>query len=245
MPLGVYPLWVQWNQIAHQSRGAEIPMATVRSKPRESTAENSTVADLIRSLGNVPAQRVRIVPSPGTATESDLLAINEDPFRTSLCELVAGTLVEKPMGIEESEIALLLGAALVNFARPRKLGMLLAPDGMLRLMPGLVRAPDISFISRESYPDGKKPTEPIAPMAPDLAVEILSKSNSRTEMNRKLREYFDAGTRLVWYVDPRKMTIRVYASPSKSVTLGIADHLDGGAVLPGFRMAVRELFERD
>jgi Uma2 family endonuclease len=220
-------------------------MATVRTKLRESTAKNSTVADLIRSLGNVPAQRVRIVPSPGTATESDLLANNEDAFRGAMCELVAGTLVEKPTGIEESEIASLLIIALGNFVYPQRLGMLLAPDGMLRLMPGLVRAPDVSFISRESYPDGKKPTEPIAPMAPDLAVEILSKSNSRTEMNRRLREYFDAGTRVVWYVDPRKMTIRVYTSPSESVTLGIADHLDGGVVLPGFRMAVRELFERE
>jgi Uma2 family endonuclease len=123
--------------------------------------------------------------------------------------------------------------------------MLLAPDGMLRLMPGLVRAPDVSFISRERYPSGKKPTEPIAPMAPDLAVEILSKSNSKTEMNRKLREYFDAGTRLVWYVDPRKKTVRVYTSVSESATLGMADHLDGGAVLQGFQMAVRELFDRE
>jgi Uma2 family endonuclease len=220
-------------------------MATAHTNVRKLTTENATVADLIRSLGNVPAHRVRIVPSPGTATEDDLLANNEDTFRSSLCELVAGTLVEKPMGIEESEIALLLGAALVNFVHPRKLGMLLAPDGMLRLMPGLVRAPDVSFISRESYPGGKKPTEPIAPMAPDLAVEILSKSNSKTEMNRKLREYFDAGTRLVWFVDPRKMSIRVYSSHSESIILGLNDHLDGGAVLPGFRMAVRELFERD
>lgn len=221
-------------------------MTTARTTPRKLTAAGSTtVADLIRSLGNVPAHRVRIVPSPGTATESDLVANNEDTFRKSLCELVAGTLVEKPMGAEESEIAVLLIAALANFVYPRRLGMVLAPDGLLRLVPGLVRAPDVSFISRESYPGGKKPKEPIAPMAPDLAVEILSKSNSKTEMNRKLREYFDAGTRLVWYVDPRKQTIRVYTAPTALVTLSLGDTLEGGEVLPGFRMEVRELFERD
>lgn len=222
-------------------------MTTAHTTPRPPARPShpATVADLIRSLGNIPANRVRIVPSPGTATENDLLANNESLFRSALCELVAGTLVEKSMGIEESEIAILLSTALANFVYPRKLGMLLAPDGMLRLVTGLVRAPDVSFISRESYPGGKKPTEPIAPMAPDLAVEILSKSNSKTEMNRKLREYFDAGTRLVWYVDPRKHTVRVYRSPAELVTLGLTDDLEGGEVLPGFRMAVRDLFERD
>ena len=220
-------------------------MATVQARSPESMTNGSTVTDLIRSLGNVPARRVRVVPPPGTATEDDLLANNEDPFRSALCELVAGTLVEKPTGIEESEIAVLIGAALGNFVYPRKLGMLLAPDGMLRLMPGLVRTPDVSFISRESYHGGKKPVGPIAPTAPDLAVEILSKSNSKTEMNRKLREYFDAGTWLVWYVDPRKKTVRVHTSPSEAVTLEMTDHLDGGAVLPGFTLAVRDLFERE
>jgi Uma2 family endonuclease len=163
----------------------------------------------------------------------------------ALCELVEGTLVEKPMGVEESYLAGLIITFLNNFVLPRKLGMVLSPDGMLRLFPGLVRAPDVSFIARRSYPGGKRPKDPIAAIAPDLAVEILSKSNSKKEMERKVREYFEAGTRLVWLVDPRKKSVKVFTTPGEFVILTPADHLDGGDVLPGLRVAIKDLFDRD
>jgi Uma2 family endonuclease len=204
-----------------------------------------TVADLLKRLGDVPARRVRLVPTPGTATMRDLLRNNESPLRTALCELVERTLVEKAMGAHESFLAMLIGTYLNNFVLPRNLGIVLAPDGMLRLNPGLLRAPDVSFIAWKSLPGRRMPDEPILDLAPDLAVEVLSKGNTRAEMARKVREYFDAGTRLVWIVDHRKRVVRVYTSPRDAETLTDADTLDGAPVLPGFGLPVRELFDRE
>jgi Uma2 family endonuclease len=79
-------------------------------------------------------------------------------------------------------------------------------------------------------------------MAPDLAVEILSKGNTKKEMARKLREYFGAGTRLVWYVDVKKQAVDAFTSPYDRAQLGVDDTLDGGDVVPGFRLPIRELF---
>jgi Uma2 family endonuclease len=113
---------------------------------------------------------------------------------------------------------------------------------MLRLAPGLVRNPDVSFIARDRLVDGKLPAEPIATIAPDLAVEILSEGNTSQEMDRKLREYFNYGTRLVWYVDPRRREIDVYRSATTKVTLSMQDALSGDPVLPGFSVLVKEIF---
>ena len=75
-------------------------------------------------------------------------------------------------------------------------------------------------------------------------VEVLSPGNTAAEMDRKLCEYFDAGVELVWYVDPRARVVRVYKSYDDCVTLTEDDELDGGHVLPGFRLSIREWFER-
>src|SRR6185437_6136983 len=125
-------------------------MATVteRRRPAVTQERPETLADLLRRLGNVPASRVRLHPPPGTATEEDVIRNNESLFRTALCELVDGTLVEKAMRWEGSEVAFLVGHLLLTFIRPRKLGHVLGSDGMLRLMPGLMHAPDVSFIAR-------------------------------------------------------------------------------------------------
>jgi Uma2 family endonuclease len=115
---------------------------------------------------------------------------------------------------------------------------------MLRLAPGLVRIPDVSYISWNRLPKRRRPKRPIPDLAPDLAIEVLSKSNTRKEMERKLREYFDAGVRLVWFVDPKARTVRVFTGVDESVLLGKEQTLDGGDVLPGFRLRLRELYPR-
>ena len=99
----------------------------------------ATVGELLRRLGNVPAWRVRWQPFPGTATEKDVIRILDKENRP--CELVEGTLVEKVMGYEESEIAGLLITFLNNFVCPRRLGVVTGADGTVRLFPGLVRIP--------------------------------------------------------------------------------------------------------
>jgi Uma2 family endonuclease len=224
---------------------APSPRRTSRpaAEPIPSAGPAETVADLLRRLGSIPARRVRLHPTPGTATERDLIRENESKLRTALYELVDGTLVEKPKGLEESGLAALLIMFLNNFVHPRRLGLVTAPDGPFRIESGSIRLPDVSFFVRANQPGGKSPGGPVAQVAPDLAVEILSKSNTKAEIARKLREYFASGARLAWIVDPRTRTVRVHTSPTESTRLDAETGvLDGGDVLPGFRLALADLF---
>src|SRR5271166_822729 len=107
---------------------------------------------------------------------------------------------------------------------------------------GQVDISDVAFTSRERLPGRERPGKPIPDLAPDLAVEILSKGNTKAEMKRKLAEYFQAGTRQVWPVDPRKRTVRVHTSPDQSVLLEEGDTLLAGDILPGFRLVSTDLF---
>jgi Uma2 family endonuclease len=201
-----------------------------------------TVADLLEKLGGVPPERVRLQPPPGTATEEDLIAVQVREKRN--CELIDGTLVEKPLGYPESSLAAWIITLLGPFVAKHDLGNVAGESGSTRLMPGLVRIPDISFISWDRLPKRTIPAEPILGLAPDLAVEVLSPSNTKREMDLKVREYFLAGVRLVWLVDPVKRTVRVYTAPDQSVRLTESQTLDGGDVLPGLRLPLREVFAR-
>jgi Uma2 family endonuclease len=226
----------------HASKPRRKPKVISVSAPAP-LADVTTIGDLLKRLGDIPADRVRLHPTPGTATEKDVIAILDRENRP--CELVEGTLVEKPMGLDESDIAGLILTALNIFVRPRKLGMVTGEAGTLRLFQGLVRIPDVAFISWDHFPNRKRPKTPIPLLAPDLVVEVLSKSNRKAEMDRKLREYFSAGVRLVWIVDPRKRTARVYTAVDQSVLIKEGQSLDGGAVLPGFVLPLSELFADD
>ncbi|MEO8494493.1 MAG: Uma2 family endonuclease, partial [Planctomycetota bacterium] len=86
------------------------------------------------------------------------------------------------------------------------------------------------------------PAEPAPSIAPDLAVEVLSVSNTDREMQRKRREYFDAGVSLVWMIDPRQRSAVVYTSLDEYTEYCASDSLTGGEVLPGFTLSLSELF---
>jgi Uma2 family endonuclease len=201
-----------------------------------------TVADLLHKLGGVPAERVRLDPPPGTATEKDVIAVKRREGR--LCELVEGVLVEKTMGMEESVLAGWIIHLIYQILPMNDLGFLAGADGAMRLMPGLVRIPDVSFISWSQLPNRTIPTKAIPNLHPDLAVEVLSRSNTKAEMERKLRDYFLVGTQLVWLVNPRKRTVRVYTAPDESRLLQEEESLDGGEVLPGLSLPLREVFAK-
>lgn len=201
-----------------------------------------TVAELLEKLGGVPPERVRLHPPPGTATEEDLLAVND--HEDSICELVDGVLVDKPLGFPESVLAVQLVHPLYQFVADHDLGILAGAAGPLRLRPGLVRIPDVSFVSWNQLPKHKIPAEPIPDLYPDLAVEVLSAGNTKGEMDRKRREYFLSGTRLVWLVDLQERCVRVYTSPDRSRLVKEDQMLNGGDVLPGLRLPVRQIFER-
>ena len=206
----------------------------------ESSTSTETLGDLLKQLGDISPDRIRMRPAPGTATEADVERIHAKEKR--LYELIDGVLVEKGMGYPESLLAVAIAAALRNWVVARRLGLVSGADGMMRLFPGLVRIPDVAFVSRERLPGGRVPEEPIPSIAPDLAVEVLSESNTKREMARKCNEYFDAGVRLVWIVDPKTSTVAVFTGPEEFKVLNQDQTLDGGEVLPGFTLSLRELF---
>ncbi|HJT75594.1 MAG TPA: Uma2 family endonuclease [Gemmataceae bacterium] len=213
-------------------------MATVPVPPSP-TLDN--LAELVEWLGGIPLERIRFHPPPGTATEADVITAMEAP-RKRLCELIDGVLVEKAVGFTESVLACYLITLLDAFVRPRNLGLVTAPDGTVRLWAGRVRIPDIAFTSWDRMPGRRRPPEPIPDLAPDLAVEILSVSNTPAEMVRKRADYFAAGVQLVWIIDPVGRTLSVFTSPNAETVLTESDTVDGGPVLPGLTLPLRQLF---
>jgi Uma2 family endonuclease len=211
------------------------------TKLQTAPVASGTLADLLEELGGIDPSRIRFPPPLGTATEKDVLEINDRENR--LFELVDGVLVEKAIGALESLLAAMLARHLWNFADEHDLGVVLGADGMLRLRLRLVRIPDVAFISWDRLPGNEFPTVPIPDLIPDLAVEVISPSNTKKEMARKLREYFQAGVRLVWYVYPKTRTVEVYTALQKVRRLRNNQVLDGGAVLPGFTLSLPQLFD--
>ncbi|MDB5355256.1 MAG: hypothetical protein JWN24_1709 [Phycisphaerales bacterium] len=200
-----------------------------------------SLTDFFDRFGEISPGRIRFCPAPGTATEQDVIDIEARENR--LYELVDGVLVEKAGGFVESFLAGLVATYLNQFILLRKFGFVTGAGGMMRLFPGLVRRPHVAFISRERFPGGRLPADPIVSLAPDLAVEVLSEGNTVREMNRKRAEYFDAGVRLLWIVDPKARTVAVYTNPQAPTVLDQAQTLTGDPVLPGFAVAIKSLFE--
>ncbi len=206
--------------------------------------EPGTLADLVRELGGVPLSRICRNPRPGVATEADLLRfLAGHPKR--LFELVDGTLVEKPMGYSESSIGSVLVRRLGRWSDDAgDLGNIAGADGTVRLLGRQVRMPDVSFTRWDRLPGGHLPAEPIPDFVADLAVEVLSDSNTPAEIGIKLGEYFACGAKLVWVIDPAARTARAYTAPQQWADLTAADTLDGADVLAGFAVPLADLFAR-
>ncbi len=213
-----------------------VPSLPVPATPRFRNAD-----EWLRSLGNVPPHRILLDPPPGMATVADVIRLAHHDNRG--VELVEGTLVEKPVGLRESVIAGTVLTLLNIVVRPAKLGFVSGEQGMIRMLTGNVRMPDVAFFRREDMPSGELPPEPAPRLAPALAVEVLSASNAEEEMRIKMREYFGSGVRIVWMLDPPTQTLRVYDAPDRFRQLTRDDTLDGGDLMPGFSVRVGELFE--
>ena len=203
--------------------------------------EIPTVEDLQEQLGGVPARRILIRPLPGTATEADVTRLLKFNKR---CELIDGTLVEKEMGWKESAIAGKLHRKLGVYLEANDCGMTTGEQGGVKLIAGRLRFPDLAFYLYERFPGGEFPADAYPDLAPDLAVEVLSEGNTVKEMEMKRHEYFRAGTRLVWEIDPESRSVEVFTGPEESTTVDAEGALDGGDVLPGFAMPVRDLFAK-
>ncbi len=126
---------------------------------------------------------------------------------------------------------------------PRKLGWVLTSSTAYNFNDGLPRRePDVSFVRLEKLPN---PPDEDLNLAPDLAVEVVSKNDRTYEVDAKVQQYLAAGVRLIWVVRPVLKVVDVYRSKTGPVsqTFSLEDELDGGEVLPGFKLQVKALFE--
>ena len=197
-----------------------------------------TLAELVHYLGDIPLERIRRDPRPGTATL-------QDAIHAECCELIEGTLVEKAMGLRESLLAVFLGRVLDEFVTGQNLGAVTGEQGMMQISLDLVRIPDVAYFSWDRFPEGRIPEEPTSLLlVPDLAIEVISRGNTPREMALKRREYFVAGVRQVWMVDPVARTVAVYSDEATFQVLTEDDAIDGGEMLPRFSLAVRNIFAR-
>jgi Uma2 family endonuclease len=203
----------------------------------KATARPRSVADLRRDLGNIPLNRIRLEPPPGTATVADL----DTPLGRG-CELVDGTLVENTVGLEESYFAGWLLHKLWEYTEKRNLGAVTGEQGLYVILPKLARGPDVAFISWSRFPGGAMPKQGYPSVAPDFVVEVLSLGNTRAEMTRKRKEYFQAGVTRVWEVEPRDRVVTVYTSPTDGREFGEKDTLKPGPFLPGFAVRLKDWF---
>jgi Uma2 family endonuclease len=170
-------------------------------------------------------------------TAEELWALPEDQRG----ELIRGEMTPAtPVGKPHWKIVGHLIGKLEPFVQERRLGDVGAEGGfILDRDPDVVLAPDVAFVRGGRLSDDQTG---FMPLAPDLAVEVISPSNSASEMSRRVRLYLDAGTRQVWIVDPSERTITVDA-PDRTARMFIdGEALDGGDVLPGFSLAVEEVF---
>ena len=202
----------------------------------------TTVADVLARLDDIPADRIRLVPAAGKATPKDALRIREKEGK--LCEVIDGVLVEKPMSYFESLIAAMLVRYLDEFVERFDLGIVTGADGPLFVDPKQMRYPDVAFFSWSKFPGRVLPVDSILDHVPDVSVEVISPSNTRKEMERKRRENFAGGCKLIWEVFAGDRRIDVYTSPDQFVSRRDGDTLDGGDVLPGFALEVTKLFDR-
>lgn len=129
------------------------------------------------------------------------------------------------------------------FVKKHKLGTVSGADGMLKILPPQVRYPDVAFVSRERLRGHRLRKESVPHIAPDLAVEVLSESNTPEEIDQKVSEYFAGGVRLVWVIDPESETAVEYTAANEATKIESGAVLSGRDVLPGFEFNLRQLFE--
>jgi Uma2 family endonuclease len=171
-------------------------------------------------------------------TAEQLMALPDDGWRY---ELVDGELRRMaPAGQEHGRIAMNLGGRLAQYVREQSLGVVFAAETgfLLRRQPDTVRAPDVAFVSSAR----QSPSEGFFPGAPDLAVELVSPSDSFVEVEEKVFEWLGAGTQAVLVVSPRKRSVSIYRAKDSVRRLTEADTLDLSFVVPGFIIKVEELF---
>jgi Uma2 family endonuclease len=172
-------------------------------------------------------------------TDEEFMALPED----GRYELVNGELVNMGnSGMEHGEIGSFLGGSLSLYVRSNQLGRVCDSSTAFSMKNGNKRSPDVSFVARERLQGIRRLPKGYFQGSPDLAVEILSPTNTVEEIHDKIVEYFENDTRLVWVIHPDEQYVLIYHSPSPDRLLRIDDSLEGEDVISGFTLPVAELF---
>jgi Uma2 family endonuclease len=174
-------------------------------------------------------------------TADELGALPDEDVRRVL---IRGKLYEmSPTAPWHGHVGARITSYLVQFVERHGLGVALTAETgfVLSATPDTVLAPDAAFVRQEKLPPADE-WDRFFRFAPDLAVENVSPFDRGPSVQQKVSECLRAGTRMVWVVDPRRKTVTVHSSDQPQRVLGGADQLDGGDVLPGFRLPLRDLF---
>jgi Uma2 family endonuclease len=174
-------------------------------------------------------------------TADELLTMPVDGFRY---ELVKGELIRmSPTGHEHGVVAMNIAGPLHQHVKSNVLGVVYAAETgfLLTRDPDTVRAPDVAFVNKARI-DQVADIKGYWIGAPDLAVEVISPSDTLGYLEDKVAEWLDAGVRMVWVASPKLRSVAVYRSLNEIVMLTDKDTLDGSDVVPGFTMAVSEVF---
>ena len=157
-------------------------------------------------------------------------------------EMVRGVRqVSELTGGVHGHVVLRLGARLLAFVEEHQLGTVMTDAGfVLQTGPATVRGPDVAFVA------GKRLEPTGVPLGffsfgPDLAIEIVSPGERWVTVDEKVTDYLDAGTRLVWILNPSQRSAMVYRADGRVERLGAADSLDGEDVVPGFRVRIADV----
>ncbi|MDR3635233.1 MAG: Uma2 family endonuclease [Isosphaeraceae bacterium] len=163
----------------------------------------------------------------------------------TLYEVVDGQIVEKPMGAYQIWVAIQLVRPMVTSNVVSELGQVVSELlFVIDRARNLKRRPDVAFVSFERWPRHLAiPDEEAWDVVPDLAVEVISRSNAAVEVQAKIRDYFKAGVRQVWVIYPKTGQLYAYDSPTSVRILGRDDMVDGAPLLPGFRIPLASLFD--
>jgi len=160
-------------------------------------------------------------------------------------ELLDGDFLVSPVAITHGKVCVRILTLLDGYVRPRKLGLILDSSIGCRLTPSCCLSPDVCFVSKARLPELAPAFDKFLAGAPDLVVEVISPSDRRKQIDRKMDRYFEHGARLGWIVDTKKQTVTVRSREAALTLSGPRAILGGGVVLPGFKCKVAEIFAVD
>jgi Uma2 family endonuclease len=180
-------------------------------------------------------------PPPDTASEADLVTAWRTPPHHR-CELVEGTLVEKFGSFLGGVTVAALCGFIGKWLDDTGTGAAFTGNVAYRLRPGLIRSPSLSYIPWERFPNGELTDEEVSPVVPTLVSEVPNETNTPEEVARKVADYFAAGCKLAWVIDPRARTAKAHTSAKKFKEIDESGTPDGGKVLPGFKLPLAQLF---